>query len=194
MALMSAQGYKMDTHQTIKVTGEWTANGVVYGSEASLIRRGELWVVQMAGVDVQTHAPENVTISPRLGSTPRRLTFGDGAHFVTADNDRIDILIGKHSSSWIPKLEKFGWHQLAVVAVSIILLLSVFGLTLCSLINGLCGCLVPRIRSLVHFGSLCIILSFLQDHLLAELAMTTPLLVGIARRSLAAIDLPFDLF
>lgn len=143
------------TDKTIRsVIGEWTANEVIYGSEATLIRRDTAWIVQIAGVDVQTHAPENVTISPRLGSTPRRITFGDGAHFVTSDNDGVDALMGKSASSWIPKLEKFGWHQIGLVIASIILILGVYRYALPVMVQGAVWATPQAVKTQIDKGTL----------------------------------------
>ncbi len=66
-------------------------------------------------------APWEVTLSPRIGNTPRYLHLPDDRVFETTDNDSVDRLgkqLGQHSSRWIHRLENHLGLILAAVLVT----------------------------------------------------------------------------
>lgn len=91
---------------------------------------GELWLdahgVCWLSVEGQRRyfALADLTISPRLGNTPRSLSFPDGATAETADNDGIDRLLVDHQPArrrWLHRLESHYGAVLAAVLVTALL-------------------------------------------------------------------------
>ena len=72
--------------------------------------------------DSPSFAPREVTLSPRIGNTPRYLHLPDDGVFETTDNDSVDRLgrqLGQHSSRWIHRLENHLGLILAAVLVTV---------------------------------------------------------------------------
>jgi Zn-dependent protease with chaperone function len=66
--------------------------------------------------------PRDLTLSPRIGNTPRYLHLPDDGVFETTDNDGVDSLgkqLGQHSSRWIHRLENHLGLILAAILVTL---------------------------------------------------------------------------
>jgi Zn-dependent protease with chaperone function len=74
---------------------------------ATLRSDGQSITIESAGVALDLR-PDQVTLSPRIGNTPRYLHLPDDGVFETDDNDAVDRLsqqTGQRSSRWIHRLE-----------------------------------------------------------------------------------------
>lgn len=72
--------------------------------------------------------PDDITLSPRIGNTPRYLHLPDDGVFETTDNDGVDRLgkqMGQHSSRWIHRLE----NHLGLILVAILVTVATIGFT-----------------------------------------------------------------
>jgi Zn-dependent protease with chaperone function len=71
---------------------------------------------------------EELTISPRLGNTPRQIEFPDGSRFETSDNAAVDRLLQHfdtdHGNRWLHLLES---RLLLVLPIAVITVLVVWG-------------------------------------------------------------------
>lgn len=74
--------------------------------------------------DSRTFAIDTLTISSRLGNTPRHVAFADGSRFETSDNDGIDTLLRSLQqdgpSLWLHSLESRLRYVLLGVVVTIL--------------------------------------------------------------------------
>lgn len=97
-----------------------TVNGVWFDGVTSAMTPATLDVAEggQVALCVQGRAPQSfafdeLTISPRLGKTPRYLYVGDGGKFETSDNDQIDVWVkqycGSAWDSWVHRWES-QWH------------------------------------------------------------------------------------
>lgn len=66
---------------------------------------------------------ESLTISPRLGSTPRYIYLASGGKFETRDNDQVDIWVRQQRGSawdlWVHRWES-QWHMVAASVVMVV--------------------------------------------------------------------------
>ncbi len=131
--------------------GHWTAPGASLTRPASLRSEGGEWVVGVDpdpledaphGADVEAGhsqaaragdagnearaAADDVRVSSRLASIPRRLEFPGGGCFSTLDNDAVDQLLGRRGesgeASLVDRLERrWAWALVAVAALPVCL-------------------------------------------------------------------------
>jgi Zn-dependent protease with chaperone function len=72
--------------------------------------------------------PDEVTLSPRIGNTPRYLHLPQDGVFETTDNDGVDRLgkqTGQHRSGWIHRLE----NHLGLILVAVVVTVATVGFT-----------------------------------------------------------------
>jgi Zn-dependent protease with chaperone function len=110
-----------------RIEGDWYDGGSSRRQPAQLRVDALGQVSVLVGATVIQHCRfETLEVSARLGSTPRRLCFGDGGCFETRDNDAVDRWLQRWQPSrwdWVHRLETH-WHYvlvslLLVVAVSV---------------------------------------------------------------------------
>ncbi|MEP1444187.1 MAG: M48 family metallopeptidase [Hyphomicrobiales bacterium] len=108
-------------------------------STASILRVAEGTVVITNAHDNQTivRAKRNeVSISDRIGTIPRRLTLPDNSVFVTSDNNGVDRLVGTSmSDASVNWLEKFHPRMIIIAVVAIGLVLAMYRYALPVAIN-----------------------------------------------------------
>ncbi len=91
--------------------GDYFAVNKSQKHDASLIVTPEncIQIKVTKGQVLQSVKINDIEISPRLGHTPRIITFPDGSSFETSENDQIDVWLKKHQSlhslAWLHKLE-----------------------------------------------------------------------------------------
>lgn len=94
---------------------------------ATLRSDGQSITVESAG-NSPDFAPEELTLSPRIGNTPRYLHLPDDGVFETTDNDGVDRLgkqLGQHSSRWIHRLE----NHLGLILTAVLVTAATVGFT-----------------------------------------------------------------
>lgn len=70
-------------------------------------------VLRVQGRAPQSYAFDQLTISPRLGKTPRYIYMGEGGKFETSDNDPIDVWVKQYRGSvWDSLIHRWEsqWH------------------------------------------------------------------------------------
>lgn len=128
-----------DSHQTAALRGQFFESG--RGRDiAAILRIAEGQVIV---TDTDTGAPlarlprADVDISDRLGALARRLTFPDGAVFITSDNDGVDRLVGTSLSdisvNW---LEKFHPRLIMIAVITIAMVVGLYRFGLPLLVSG----------------------------------------------------------
>jgi Zn-dependent protease with chaperone function len=97
--------------------------------QAAQLEIGSDGVLHVSGTGVPRDAPlASVRISDRLGRTPRRIQFEDGAVFETLDNDAVDAALGAlNQRSFSGRVDRWErrWHVvvgalLAIVVISVV--------------------------------------------------------------------------
>ncbi len=79
-----------------------------------------LLVSDEAGKELARILPGEASVSDRIGSIPRRISFTGGGMFETGDNDAIDRLLSDHFShraGFVHRLERFHPRLIVVVAL-----------------------------------------------------------------------------
>lgn len=119
----------LKTPQGASLEGEYFQAGSGKGT-ASILRVAEGLVVVTAnegGQNIAMAKRQEIEISDRIASIPRRISFPDHAVFVTKDNDSVDALIGTSitdaSVNW---LEKFHPRMIVIAAIVIGLVFAVY--------------------------------------------------------------------
>lgn len=109
----------------MKVAGNWL-DGVTSAMVPATLTVSEDGLARVTLVDggqVREETLESVTISPRLGQTPRYVYFSAGGKFETRDNDQIDQWVKQHKGrgwdTWVDKLESH-WQAVAASLVVVI--------------------------------------------------------------------------
>ena len=88
---------------------------------------GQVIIIETAGAKRRL-TPDEVTLSPRIGNTPRYLHLPEGCVFETTDNEGVDRLgkqMGHHSSRWIHRLE----NHLGLILVAVLVTVATVGFT-----------------------------------------------------------------
>ncbi len=89
---------------TFVVQGLWY-DGVTSRAQAASLRLwGNQVVLQVDGETEREAGLADVVVSPRLGNSPRYLTFGGSGRFETRDNRQLD--------QWLGQQRRAPWHQL----------------------------------------------------------------------------------
>lgn len=109
-----------------KIDGVWYPAQSSRATEASLQLNadGRCVVVDGAGNELTSDKLKDMTVSDRVGSIPRRITFGDGSVFETGDNDAVDRLLassGRGHTGFIHSLERFH-PRLAIFVILVVVL------------------------------------------------------------------------
>lgn len=108
------------------VQGSWLAQRSSRKVEARLRIADDLSLVaeDLSGAVLSRSLISDTTISDRVGSIPRRVTFGDGSVFETGDNDGVDALLtGRPGTGFglVHRLERFHPRLIVVVALVVAL-------------------------------------------------------------------------
>lgn len=75
--------------------------------------------------DIISASLDNITISDRVGSLPRKITFPNGWLFVPSDNHELESYLAKHGEkSWLSKLER---HVGAIFASMVLIVAMTVG-------------------------------------------------------------------
>ncbi|MGM0595197.1 MAG: M48 family metallopeptidase, partial [Pseudomonadota bacterium] len=128
-----------------------------------LVGEGELRLSWEEGSD--DYLLGAVSVTSRLGNTPRYFTLPDGKKFETRDNDAVDALLRQHQqhgwSAWVHKLES-RWHYVMlslVVVVAFVWGMLQYGLPAAA--KGIAHHLPPSVTDSVSDETL----SYLDKHL-----------------------------
>ena len=109
-------------------TGLWYREGSSAGRGASLVfADAAVSVVAVDGTVLSAAAFDQIGISDRVGSIPRRLTYPDRTSFETMDNGAIDGLVAAQkgrSAGWIHRLERVHPRLLALAPLAFVFALS----------------------------------------------------------------------
>ena len=111
-----------------------TVSGTAYppgssrAAAASLVLTGTGTVMlEVEGAPARPFAPASVTVSSRVGSTPRRVTFPDRTVFETRDNDGIDRLFPPSGTARaVNWAERFHINLVAFVVIAIALVAATY--------------------------------------------------------------------
>ena len=110
-----------------KIEGTYQDGTRTSAIPASLTYDGLDVIVHYEGATLRVH-PQELHISDRLGSTPRRISWAPRAAFVTRNNDAVDELLHtlnlERPSKWINQLES----RMGIAIAAAILALGVLGL------------------------------------------------------------------
>ncbi len=107
--------------EEVTIAGHFYSGNDSRRQSARLRSDGQSVTIESTG-NVLGFAPEEVTLSPRIGNTPRYLHLPDDGVFETKDNDGVDRLgkqLGQHSSRWLHRLENHLGLILAAVLVTV---------------------------------------------------------------------------
>ncbi|MEX0954397.1 MAG: M48 family metallopeptidase [Rhizobiaceae bacterium] len=115
-----------DTKSIQPIGGAWYAAGTSRAVRARLSpgADGRWEITDEAGIGLTSGDHAAVSVSARVGSIPRRVSFPDGSSFETDDNDAVDRLLtssGRRHSGLIHSLERFH-PRLAIFVVLVVLL------------------------------------------------------------------------
>lgn len=106
-----------------------------------------------------------VTVSSRLGNTPRYFTLPDGWKFETRDNDSVDALLKQHQqhgwNAWVHKLESRWHYVLASLAFVVVFVWGMLQYGLPAAAEGIAYQLPARITDDISEETL----GYLDDHL-----------------------------
>ena len=105
-------------------------DGYLYDGKTSAARQARLgmaangqWILEY-GLGSHRFAFDAVTISSRLGNTPRHVAFPDGSRFETTDNEGIDTLLRSQQSEgaslWLHRLESRLRYVILAVAITML--------------------------------------------------------------------------
>ncbi|NIP72503.1 MAG: M48 family metallopeptidase [Gammaproteobacteria bacterium] len=112
---------------TAAIQGVYFDGATSEKSDVSLFCRGD-GLVCIQGLNKEPVSIRMLTVSPRIGNTPRYIEFPDGGQFETLDNDAVDRLCERAAyrdrQGFIHKLES---HKRAVLATVVIVVLSAWG-------------------------------------------------------------------
>ncbi|MGF9562794.1 M48 family metallopeptidase [Neorhizobium sp. BT27B] len=114
---------------TLIARGEWHPAHSSRAVAAELREQEAQLVAVSDGATLASGLREQIDISPRVGSIPRRLTFIDGSVFETRDNDAIDAFVGRHGgkrSGFVHRLEQFHPRLIAFTLAVILLAVGIY--------------------------------------------------------------------
>ncbi len=101
------------------INGKWHAQGSAAQSDATLRSAdGVSFYLDVSDGANYTGALNTLKVSDRLGNVERKVTLEDGSIFATSDNDAIDMLFNKHSSTngLLHRIEShMGWVFTALI-------------------------------------------------------------------------------
>ncbi len=139
-------------------TGLWYREGSSAGREASLIFADDtVSVIAADGTVLSAAVFANTDISDRVGSIPRRLTFGDQTNFQTSDNDAIDRLVASQKGSragWVHRAEGFHPRLLLFVVLTIVFAFSIYRFAVPALVEVAVLVTPPVVPELMSKGTL----------------------------------------
>ncbi|MBB6466375.1 Zn-dependent protease with chaperone function [Aminobacter lissarensis] len=141
------------------VSGLWRKAGEARAVDAllTIATDGATAVTDKAGVQLAASPFSAVTVSDRVGSIPRHLTYPGGGVFETADNDGVDALIAPHSgkrSGLIHQLERFHPRLLVFVAATIILCVALYRYAVPVLVEVAVAVTPPAVTALMSKSAL----------------------------------------
>lgn len=120
-----------EPNQTASVDGAWFATSSSKRHQARLVREHDLLLIvkDTDGSELVRVPIGEATISDRVGSIPRRITFPDGSVFETTRNDSVDRMFASHrkaGAGFVHWLERFDSKLLVVVALVVALGFSLY--------------------------------------------------------------------
>ncbi|MDR7224029.1 M48 family metallopeptidase [Aminobacter aminovorans] len=141
------------------VSGLWRKAGEARAVEARLTIaiEGATTVTDMAGVQLVASPFSAVTISDRVGSIARHLTFPGGGVFETTDNDGVDALIAPYAgkrSGLIHQLERFHPRLLVFVAATVVLCAALYRYAVPVLVEVAVAVTPPSVTTLMSKSAL----------------------------------------
>jgi Zn-dependent protease with chaperone function len=138
--------------------GEWHKPHSSAHESATLEERdGVIVALSNAGEVRAGSSFDGLTISERVGSVPRRITFPDGSLFETADNVAIDMLVSEKrgkNAGWIHRAEAFHPRLIAFVAGTVVLLMLMYRYALPALVEVAVAVTPPVIPQAMSSGTL----------------------------------------
>ncbi|MGB6120204.1 MAG: M48 family metallopeptidase [Mesorhizobium sp.] len=139
-----------------QVSGVWFPAGASRRHEArlSLAADGE-WLVEADGAVMARGFPDEVEVSQRIGSIPRRISFADGSLFETLDNDGVDRLRGiDPSGRGVDGLERFRPRLFIFAAVAIALCWAIYRFAVPVLVEVAVAVTPPVVPQMMSQGAL----------------------------------------
>ena len=139
------------------IAGQWYDNGSAAFQEAALqVSSAGKYTLQISGQQARYGSIDEVLVSERLGSVPRKLTFHDGSVFSTRENDVIDELFKSviKTSSFVHALEsKIRFAVLALlVTVAVVFAFFKWGLPAAS--HSIANALPQKTNEIIGANSL----------------------------------------
>jgi len=139
-------------------TGLWYREGSSAGRGASLVFADDaVSVVAVDGTVLSAAAFDQIGISDRVGSIPRRLTYPDRTSFETMDNDAIDALVAAQqgrSAGWVHRLERFHPRLLVLVLLTFVFAFSIYRFAVPALVEVAVVVTPPVVPALMSKGTL----------------------------------------
>ncbi len=141
------------------VAGLWRNAGEARAVDAwlAIAADGTTSVTDEAGTVLAWGAFQGTTVSDRIGSIARKVTFPGGGVFETSDNDGIDRLVARHSrgpAGFIHELERFRPRLIAFVLATVLLGAAIYRYAVPLLVEVAVAVTPPAVSTLMSKGAL----------------------------------------